>query len=120
MGNVAGMVNFPAADKVNMGSAKMPDTIHPIVRQIVNRLHHNESDVTVIRAIRNGLSPKGKAPNNREARKDLYRQGIVQQFRNKREYIEVMSGFTQTYSPKDGTNLAKWNANYWDPWSESK
>ena len=98
----------------------MPETIHPIVRQIVNRLHVNESDVTVIRAIRNGLSPTGRALKNREARKELYRQAIVQQFRNKREYIEVMSGFTQTYSPKDGTNLAKWNANYRDPWSESK
>lgn len=92
----------------------MPSTIHPIVSQIVNRLHVSSTDIDVIRAIRNGLSEEGKRPDNREARKEFYRQGIVQNFRNRREYIYVMQ--RMDYRPKEGTNLKAWNDNYDDNW----
>ncbi len=76
-----------------------PDSIHPIVRQIIDRdCHVGESNKEVVRHVisklRDGYQSLRKMPA--ADRRMLVEQCVEQHRSNFKEYVEVMSGFTRT------------------------
>ncbi len=83
------------------------DSVHPIIKQIIDRDCHVATPATevvkhVISKLRNGYETLRAMPQSE--RDQLVEQCVLHHRGNFKEYVEVMSGFTQTV----GIDPAKW------------
>lgn len=94
----------PPWDEGNPELDASQDSIHPIVKQIVDRdCHVGTSNQDVVRHVISKL--KGSYSTYRKLpeihKRLLVEQCVRQHSRNRREYVEVMSGFSHTTSRDD-------------------
>jgi len=88
-----------ADEEANERDRKASLSIHPIIRQVIDRdCHVGESNRTVVRHVisklKNGYESFRSMPS--VDRRCFIDQCIFQHRRNRKEYVEVMSGFTRT------------------------